>query len=146
MKVIWPDKFKVRAEKIGENKWKLNYIERFEKVPQAVVNNTAKMLKNMKKLFGGDELKIRVLKGGISLSTEGSREEIYNFIVGEFLPQSTLGKKTLGELFIALGAAAGLMRPDPNLLKKLEQVVTLGPLPQPGTTGELKGESHYVPE
>ncbi len=147
MKIIWPDKFKIRAEKIGEDKWKLNYIERFEQVPQAVVNDTAKMLKNMNKVFAGDELKIRVLKGGISLSVEGNRENIYNFIVSEFLPQSTLGKKTLAEVFIGLGAMAGLMKPDPDLLKELEQVkTTLGNLPQPGITGELKGESHYVTE
>lgn len=147
MKIIWPDKFKVKAEKIGEEKWKLNYIERFEQAPQAVVNDTAKMLKNINKLFASDELKVRVLKGGISLSVEGNREDIYNILVGEFLPQSTLGKKTFAELFVGLGAAAGLMKPDPDLLKGLEQVqTTLANLPQPGITGELKGESHYEPE
>ena len=141
MKIIWPDKFKVKAEKIGEDRWKMNYIERFEQAPQAVVNDTAKMLKNINKLFASDELKVRVLKGGISVSVKGSREEIFNYLTGEFLPQSTLGKKTFAEVFIGLGVAAGLMKPDPDLLKRLEQVKTsLANLPQPGITGEEKVE------
>lgn len=148
MKVIWPDKFKVKAEKIGEDKFKLNYIERFEEIPEGVKNDTVKMLKNMNKVFCSDSLKIRVLKDGVSVSMEGSREEIYNFIVGEFLPESTMGKKTFGELFISLGALAGLMKPDPDLLNKLEQVIgtVKSSLPIPGITGEEKGESHYEPK
>lgn len=147
MKVIWPDKFKIRAAKIGEDKWKLNYIERYEQIPQEIKNDTVKMLRNAFKIFGGSN-KLRVLKDGISVSMEGSREEIYKFIVGEFLPESTMGKKTFGELFISLGALAGLMKPDPTLVKELEQVIGVvkSSLPAPGITGEQIGEGHYEPK
>lgn len=142
MKVIWPDKFKVKAEKIGQDKWKLNYIERIENAPKGSLEDTITILKNVNKTFGGGKWKIRHLKDAISISMEGNREQIYDFIVSEFLPQSTLGKKTLAEVFIGLGASAGLMKPDPDVLKQLKQIGgLLEDLPQPGITGELKGES-----
>ena len=138
MKVIWPDKFEVKAEKIGEDRWKMNYIERYEKIPQEVKNDTVKLLKNAFKNFG-DAYKITVLKDGISLSVEGRREEIFDYLTGEFLPQSALGKMTIGQLFVGLGVMGGLL--DPTLLKELEQLKPiLVNLPQPGITGEEKVE------
>ncbi|GAI98785.1 unnamed protein product, partial [marine sediment metagenome] len=137
MKIIWPDKFKIRAEKIGKNKWKINYIERVEDAPKGAFENAAKMLRNVSETFSGGKWKVRLLKGGISISMEGNREEIYDFIVSEFLPQSAFGKMTLGEIFTRMGVMLGTTKPNPDVLKQLKQMgIDLVDLPQPGITRE----------
>ncbi len=141
MKIIWPDAFKIKAEKIGEDKWKLNYIERIENAPKSIFENAAKMLRNVSKTFTHGEFKVRILKGGLSISIEGNREEIYDFIISEFLPQSSFGKKTLGEFFTDMAVMIGITKPNPDVIKQLEIGSDLSDLPQPGIIGESKGES-----
>jgi len=130
MKLIFPEKMKLVMEKIGKDKWKLSYIEKYVQGNLEAIETTRKLLTQASKTFLGSSLKVRRLKNGISVSQEGSHEEMADFIVGEFLPQSNLGKKSIAELWSIIGVMAGMVTPE-----KLASS-----LPQPGAVGELRKE------
>ena len=136
MKVIYPNKIELKVEEIGDSRWKLDYLERLPEGNQEAVKTTKKLLTQLSKTFTDNRLKVRTLKNAMSLSLVGTREEVYDAVVGEFLPLSTLGKKTIGELFTFFGALAGLIPPPEEAPTNIAQ-----PSIQPGITGEIHGSS-----
>lgn len=132
MKMIWPDKLKLVAETIGEGLWKVNYIERFNHPDSEAIKNGANMLKQCAN-YCGIKMRVRVLKDGIAVSMQGTREGVYDFVVGEFLPQSSLGKITLGNLFSVIPALASMAK---SVAPSSELIA-----PIPGIRGKLEGAS-----
>lgn len=130
MKLIFPEKMKLTMEKIEKDKWKISYIEKYSSSKLEAMETTRKLLTQASKTFLGSSLKVRRLKNGISVSQEGSHEEMADFIVSEFLPQSNLGKRTLADIWAFMGVVAGMVTPE-----KLASS-----LPQPGVVGELRKE------
>lgn len=70
------------------------------------------------------------------LSVTDTREGIYDFLVGEFMTESRLGKRTLTDLFLLLGLEASRIKPS-ELIPHI-----------PGIKGKLEGasESEKEPE
>ena len=136
MKIISPEKIKLRVEKISESEWQLNYVERFSEANREAATMAKKLLVNGLKAFLKGKFKIRVFEDGMSLCMKAPREVIYNAVVGEFLGESSLGKKTLGELFGVFSAIAGMISPE-----KVEALRQLQDLPQSGVVGEVQIEN-----
>lgn len=133
MELISPVKIKLIAEKINENEWRLNYVERFAEANKEAASMAKKLLVDGLKAFLKGKFKIRVFEDGMSISLRAPREVIYNCVVTEFLGESSLGQKTLGELFGFFSAIAGMVSPEK--VKALSEN-----LPQSGAVGELRKE------
>lgn len=136
MKIIFPDKIKLKLEKIGNVKWKLNYVERFvESDTKAIEAAKALIIQASKTMLAG-ELKVRRLRDGLSISIEGTRQQVYNYVVSEFLPESSMGKRTLGDVFNLLAVMTAVASPE-----KIKTISDISPdSPIPGITGEVRKE------
>jgi len=119
MKGIWPDKIELRADKIGKDKWRMIYVEMFAESVQGFtkeqtregIENAIKLLEKASKNFFciGGTLKVDRLTNGLRVVIKGSREDVYGFLVSEFLPKSNLGKITLEQMWMFMALGAGLM-------------------------------------
>jgi len=105
-----PSKMEIVIEKVGDDKWTIDYTERFEKeLPPKVITTTVKSLKAI-----GMDLKVG--EKSLSFKHTGPRTQIFDMMASEFLSYTTLGQLTLTELMALLTRVASLI---PNAQKVL---------------------------
>ena len=99
MQLRYPIGYDIKAEQTESGNWKLEYTERFRPEDYEAYKTSIGLIKS---LYPGCKLE----SDRVIISINSTRDEILNFLAGEFLFTSSLGKLSLAELVGALTVKA----------------------------------------
>ena len=106
MEVEYPSKWEIKVEKINENKWRMIYIEKFDRIDKEKFERTKAFVEAMwentvkqAELAGADiSLAVEEVENGVKLIIEAPLDVIATSLVVEFIGLSSLGSVFLKDL------------------------------------------------
>jgi hypothetical protein len=94
--LVYPIGFEIRTIEVEDGSWELYFKEFFPKgISKEILERTRETAIRI-----GYEVKID--ENSVSYTVKRPKTEIFDMLAGEFLSMSTIGNRTLGEIFAAI--------------------------------------------
>lgn len=117
MDIREPIKYEIIIEGIGEGKWKMLYKEYFKPEDLEAFKNSAELLNALPLAdLGMSKSIVNEEEHSVTNEVVTEKEKLMDYLAGEFLIMSSLGKMTLREIMIATAIAAPYMPKPPGRL------------------------------
>jgi hypothetical protein len=103
MELRYPTGYDIKAEEIGDGNWRLSYTEKFAPGDLEAVKNSMEILNSVLP----DEASLQLSGDTVVIELNASRDRVMDYLAGEFLAVSSLGKTTLNQLLAEVTTAYG---------------------------------------